>query len=833
MSDIDRLNDQFQEFKLRYEEFKNQDISESDTRSKILDFLMVKILGWEESNISREGHSDAGYFDYKISIPGFHFICEAKKNFEEFILPIKHNYVTLGTLQKQNGDVISQIRNYLLEEGMQYGVITNGHQFIISRFINSDGTSWKTNKAILFKSIEDIENRLIDFYNTLSCRAVTENTGFKLEEGLKFGGKTIYSTISNPDKELIRNSLSSNLTPLLDSIFGEIFTSDFGTDEELVKECFVSNEEIKKNRSEIEQLFLDLPPSIEEVVPARNTKSILTQIESQLSQDNISIKEPLPPSPIIIIGSKGAGKTTFINYLFRNSLSENVRSSHPVVYLDIRKFTAQDLKHNHIKIYSEIFNKLYDEYQELNLHARKVLIRIYIKEIKRNDEGVWEHLDRDSIEYEKTLSEFLTEKIRDLEDHFIKLSEYLIRERRIRLCIIFDNADQLDVETQKEAFLFSQSINSKAKCGVILALREGYYYRWRNKPPFDAYYSHVYHITAPPYGEILQKRIDFALKEVQQTGKVRGSIDLFSGANIEVSKQSIVDFLNSTKRTLFNQINSSMLDFLSQTTYPNIREGLRLFKRFLISGHTQVEQYVVRQNVDPNSPIPIPIHEFVKAIALDNKLVYSSETSVVNNIFKPVQGNTNHFTKFKILKYLSNYSKNSSGGENFILVDKILDDFCLSGHKRNILIGELNELLAYGLIESQEMISDTSESSSIKDKDSLTITLKGYYYVNELVNRFHYLELIAQDTPVFNKEAFENLSSNFVEADDRGHRRLDFRKDFVMAFYDYLVKVEAMETVDGDSIIKGVMKSIMNNGLGRDIKKIELKIAAGNKSQAH
>lgn len=65
------------------------DISESDTRSKLIDNLFINVLGWTENDIMREGHVDSGYYDYKISIAGMTFIVEAKKQFVEFLLPSK------------------------------------------------------------------------------------------------------------------------------------------------------------------------------------------------------------------------------------------------------------------------------------------------------------------------------------------------------------------------------------------------------------------------------------------------------------------------------------------------------------------------------------------------------------------------------------------------------------------------------------------------------------------------------------------------------------------------------------------------------------------------
>ncbi|NVK52510.1 MAG: hypothetical protein HWD85_06210 [Flavobacteriaceae bacterium] len=77
---IDASLDEFKRFKKKFEELSKQPISESDTRCKILDKLFIDILGWEESNITREGHLEqVGFYDYVISSGIFAFVVEAKK----------------------------------------------------------------------------------------------------------------------------------------------------------------------------------------------------------------------------------------------------------------------------------------------------------------------------------------------------------------------------------------------------------------------------------------------------------------------------------------------------------------------------------------------------------------------------------------------------------------------------------------------------------------------------------------------------------------------------------------------------------------------------------
>ena len=56
----------FDEFVNNYETYKSLNMSESDTRSKLIDTVLIDVLGWNEADIRREGHVDSGYFDYKI-----------------------------------------------------------------------------------------------------------------------------------------------------------------------------------------------------------------------------------------------------------------------------------------------------------------------------------------------------------------------------------------------------------------------------------------------------------------------------------------------------------------------------------------------------------------------------------------------------------------------------------------------------------------------------------------------------------------------------------------------------------------------------------------------
>jgi energy-coupling factor transporter ATP-binding protein EcfA2 len=819
---VDEAFESFSSLKSEFDKFIQEDINESDTRSKLIDGVLFKILGWNEFDVYREGKVDSGYFDYKLSISGFHFIIEAKRNFKEFVIPRNHKTLKVKSFLKENENVINQIRNYAGDFGVNYGVITNGKQYIILKLYNSDGTSWKENPCIVFNGIEDIENRFVEFYETLSKFSIINNGGFIYDLPSNLNpSHTLFSKITQKEKELIRNPLSSKITPIINSVFGEMFSSETESNEDFIQKCFVENRETKKNRDDIERLFSDVAPKLSKVIPAINTKNIQKQISEEINTDDVSSSNLTPPKPIVIIGSKGAGKSTFINHLFKFQTKESDLSNHLTTYLDLRDYFNTNNHFNANLICKKILENIYEKYEHIDLHSLKTLKRIYLKDTKRNDKGIW-LFDKENNEasYQQKLADFLTERQSNHISHLENISKYFIGDKRKRLIVIIDNADQFKDDVQEQAFLFAHSLAKTSLCGTVISLREGYYYKWRFSPPFDAYESNVYHITAPKYSEVLQKRLDYTLENLNVDDiEIEGQNAI--GYKVKINNQAVIEFLASLKSSVFSSDNNNIIDFLNQTTYPNIREGLRIFKLFLTSGHTKVEDYIMRERfrIDDETHSPIPFHEFIKSIGLINKHYYNSKNSAIHNILSINENSTDHFLNFYILRELVKLYENEGNANRFISIDNIYDLFSSFGYSIKTLRSAILELINISLIDTDEVLTDI-DKKDIPDELNITITLKGYYYIKELCTRFHYYDLIIQDTPIFNKDSFNEIYSKFPLSNDEGKRSLNGRVECVKSFMKYIEMCEEKQSNRLKSYF-GSFKEYIEPNLTKDINRIE------------
>jgi len=783
MSTFDNAYKAFMKLSSEIDLILNEDLSESDTRSKLIDVYFKEVLGWGESHIRREGHGDNGYYDYVVTLNNFSFVIEAKKTFDTFNLPIRGRRHKLRSLYKGNKPVIDQIRGYLSDTGLTHGIITNGKQFIVSRFINTDGTSWQDNDSLIFQSTDKINENFTEFYNLFSYEAIEHNGRINIVAPIDFS-KKIIDSISNRNQELFRNDFSSKLLPIIDRIFNEIGnTNNLEEDRGILESCYVPTIDVHKYSNDLAGLFLDLPPTFDsKVSKAKQTSDITSSIKDDLKKDSNV------PSPIILIGGKGAGKTTFIRYFFKVVLSNKEVKEIPSVYLDFRNYTLQQIEDTS-SIYQRILNKLLIEQEYLHLGDYSILKQIFKQEIELKKRGSWSTITK-SQTLEVKIATYIEKLTEDPITYLSAISRYLMQFQRRNLCVIFDNADQLDDESQKKIFLLSQSLRGTLKAIVFVSLREGYFYQWKNKPPFDAFHSNIYHISAPPYAAVLKKRILYILSKVT-FDPINTFID---NKRVEFEGKTLKDLFKNLHHTLFSSnSNSEIMKYLEQTSYPNIRKGLEEMNNFLVSGHTKIDSYITAQ---PN----IPIWEFIKSIGLNNKLYYINQYSAIYNIFYPNHQSSDHFIKLRILKYLYNKAKTKGFREEFVAATEVIDVFLLANYGKECIIEELDSLLKNTLLTNDNYNSDIEKPDKITADTAIRISNTGIYYLNELINRFHYIDLVLQDTPIMDKSYFDQLHDIFPKSDVYGNRNITKRLKSVELFCRYLFEQESKEINRTDSV---------------------------------
>jgi len=167
--------------KLDLGKYKSDKMSESDTRSKIIDAILIDVLGWSEDNITREERclENGTYLDYKLATNIPQIIIEAKKSSVVFDMPKssgQREYKIGGVLKscKVLLSAMEQARDYAISKGITFCVVTNGNEFVFFRSQNQQGVDWVSHKAAIFRNLKDIEDNF-DLFCSLLSKSSLEN----------------------------------------------------------------------------------------------------------------------------------------------------------------------------------------------------------------------------------------------------------------------------------------------------------------------------------------------------------------------------------------------------------------------------------------------------------------------------------------------------------------------------------------------------------------------------------------------------------------------------------------------------------------------------------
>ena len=157
-------------------------------------------------------------------------------------------------------------------------------------------------------------------------------------------------------------------------------------------------------------------------------------------------------------------------------------------------------------------------------------------------------------------------------------------------------------------------------------------------------------------------------------------------------------------------------------------------------------------------------------------------------------------------------------------LEDIVDLFLKIGYTKEVIMDELFMLVDYKLIDTDNYVSDIEGVDSLLSESNFCISLRGVYYIEQLMNRFHYLNLVLQSTPIFDNDTFKKLNTTFPLCDEIGYQVLSERLQSVQLFIEYLEKQEFKEMKKSsldESLSFSITNHIRSMGLDKDIHRIK------------
>ncbi|MCL5016199.1 MAG: hypothetical protein M1312_01105 [Patescibacteria group bacterium] len=722
----------------------DKDLNEADTRFKLIDELFIKSLGWDKNQISlEERDTNTGkYLDYVFSDVQKLMIVEAKREGMNFNIPVgtkPRSVYLLPSLCRADDNLknsVEQVLGYCNSNGVQVGVVTNGHQLIAFIASRQDGQPPLGGGALVFSSLEAMSNNFIELWQSLSIAGIKGNHLYQiLTKGeisdlpQKLSQETL-GYLSHRERTDFQKGLKNSSEFIFQDVITEpTIESDF------YKYCYYKTGDVSKynltSREILETRYTEL-----------STKGVqITKLNSLVDNAKSEIKssrELLTRRPIIIIGDKDVGKTSFIKN-FINVEAKDILNEYINLYIDlqIQANLERDLR---IFIPSEIARQLNENYG-INIEEQIFLRGVYRKELEEFPKTIYGSFKKiNPTKHAEEEIKFLCEKIKNRDEHLRRSLKHMIERKNKNIVIFLDNADQRNEEDQHQAFLIAQELALEWQITIFVAMRPEVYALARERGLTKDYYPTVYYIQPPPIDEVIKKRLEFALKLTK--GEIKVS-SLPENARVELG--NLESLIKIQLYAIENQ--NEIKEFFENICAGDVTLSLNLLKESFSNPY--IDQEGALDHFSKSGRPLIRFHEFMRAAIFGDFNYYQPDKSPMANIFDvSTSDGKEHFMVALLLGCLNRYSENKNG---FIELRTIYEDLQSLGFKPHQINNAVSKCLKEKLVEAHKEI-DKDGGSTNTQISMLRINSRGVYHLKILPPNFEYVDAIVMDTPILDDD---------------------------------------------------------------------------------
>jgi hypothetical protein len=343
------------------------------------------------------------------------------------------------------------------------------------------------------------------------------------------------------------------------------------------------------------------------------------------------------------------------------------------------------------------------------------------------------------------------------------ISRHLQGDRGEIVIAVFDNVDRRDVENQLAAFQLALWFMDQMRCLVILQMRDTTFEAHKNDRPLDTYKTgQIVHISPPRFIDVVKRRLELSLKEIEASAPKTIRYITPSGANISYSKDKAGDFLRAVYLELF-QRPTNVSRILEALAGRNVRKALDMFVAIINSGH--MPEDLIATVASGNQIRHFPEHLILRILMRQDYRFFSEASGFVANIFYCGRSwmRPNNFLPIEVLFYLIGQRKvpGDNGQMGFVSMNRLQDHLEQLGYAKPDILDAAQYLLGKELLEA-----DSATTMILGQTESIKASASGWAHLRILAARSEYLVSVLPTTPI-NDPAFEARVFDLMQTENR------------------------------------------------------------------
>ncbi|MBN2321282.1 MAG: AAA family ATPase [Acidobacteria bacterium] len=772
---IDDSQKKFEELSTIWISDKKTMETEQDVRFQVINRMLTEVLGWPHTNIKTESHTESGYIDYLLSYKERNrLVIEAKRAQKILINTVNSrvsNYLIGGAALKSASDGIKQARNYCADTGVQFAGLTSGFEWIGFLAVRPDGKPPNIGKAIVFPDLNALKDNFALFYDLFSLEGILDHR-YKVRineaEGLQISQIEVLNSAVELSQIVLRSK--SALAADLERVYRGFFSSMSGdNDPEMLAKCFVESKESREADLSLQKITQNLLNRIE-VLSSGQATELQTQIRDAIETNRGEF--------VLIIGNKGAGKSTFIDRFFRLILDKPLRDRCVILRIDLADSNGDATKivswltdKLRVTLEQELFQGSTPSYEELQ--------GVFIKEYDRWRHGERKYLyENDKGNFKIQFGEWMAELATNKPDKYVPaLLNHAVTARKLMPCLVFDNTDHFPQEFQESVFQFGQAIFRTTFSFIICPITDRTIWQLSKSGPLQSYETNALYLPVPSTKDVISKRINFIREKT--TDEKDNARSYFLSKGIRLKVDDISAFARCIEDLLVNEdYIARMIGWLSNH---DIRRSLHIAQRIIISPVIKIDDLVKLYLSGRHRPIS-KIRVEQALIQGDYTFFNIQQSDYILNLFAINPDTiTTPLLKLSILQLLRDkeFAVNDPT-RSYISVNDIFNYFEATSVQLTTIKKHLIDLLQFRLIEPYN-----PTDMDIYEEQQVRITHSGQIHWEFVFGRDHltYMTSMSVVTPIRDNGVVSHIQQMM-----KTHLDINSWKEIAATFVEYLLQ---------------------------------------------